>query len=91
MDLVIAGLYGGLGGILRAIVGYVKAMKEKDFNFPYFMITAALGVFVGIIAGMLLSFLDWRLAFVSGYAGTDVLEGITELFRKGKAYGLIVK
>lgn len=91
MELVNAAVFGGLGGVLRAVVGWVKAIKDKKkFNLPYFMTTSALGVVVGMITGMLLS-LDWRLAFVSGYAGTDVLEGIVRVFKEGRAYGVIKK
>ncbi len=91
IDYITAALFGGLGGVVRALVGFGKAMKnKKKFNLVYFLLTSFIGIVVGVIVGMMLNY-DWRISFVSGYAGTDVLEGLSKMFKDGKAYGLIVK
>ncbi|MBT3304282.1 hypothetical protein HN592_04035 [Candidatus Woesearchaeota archaeon] len=92
LELALAALFGGAGGLLRAIVGVFKAIKEKKkLDVKHFLLTALFGVLIGMVTGMLLNFFDWRLPFISGYAGTDVLEGIVKIFKSGKAYGLITK
>ena len=92
LEIALAALFGGAGGLLRAVVGLFKAIKEKKkFNLGHFLITAIFGILIGMVTGMLLNFFDWRLPFIAGYAGTDVLEGIVKIFKSGKAYGLITK
>jgi len=88
-ELVVAALFGGIGGALRALVGISKSLKKKQKpNLLYFIITPIIAVIFGIVAGLLLPF-DERVALVVGYAGTDVLEGIAKIFRGGKAWGLL--
>ncbi len=92
LEIALAALFGGAGGLLRAVVGLFKSIKDKKkFDLKHFLLTLVFGVLIGMVTGMLLNFFDWRLPFVAGYAGTDVLEGITKIFKSGRAYGLITK
>ena len=54
MNPLIFALYGGLGGLVRAVLGWSKAVKEKKYKFDYFEFgkTVALGLCVGLIASL---------------------------------------
>ena len=88
LDILTAGAYGLGGGVLRALVGFGKAMKKQKFNGPYFALTAVIGMVIGVVVGIILNF-DWRLSLIGGYAGTDFLEGIARVMREGRGWGLI--
>lgn len=82
MDTIIAGFYGGTGGLVRATIGMLKALRRgEDFKPTYFFLTAIiawiLGVFSGIIFGI-----DYRIALLAGYAGTDLIEGAIKAIKK---------
>jgi len=85
-SLVLAGLLGGIGGITRGFVGLLKALSlKRKVIWGYYIITVLISVIIGIFVGIIFSF-DARLSLLSGYAGTDILEGIYKSFAVQKVY-----
>lgn len=84
--LLLIGLAGAFGGILRGIMGISKSLLNKktfQMNWPYFFISISVSAIVGIIAASF--FLDdLRLALLAGYAGADFIEGLMEIKLKNK-------
>lgn len=79
--LVIGAVLGGAGGLLRAIVGLGKSIAAKRrIRWPYFFITVILAVLIGLILGVLTS-VSRPIAFLAGYGGTDVLEGLGKVLK----------
>lgn len=78
---VVFGLVGGLGGLLRAVVGVRKAMLQKrKFVLNYFLMTVIGAVVIGSILGSVIG-MNKAVALFAGYAGTDLLEGLAKSFR----------
>ncbi len=78
---VIGAVLGGAGGLLRAIVGLGKSIAAKRrIRWGYFCITVLLAVIIGIILGVLTS-VSKPLAFLAGYSGTDILEGLGKIIK----------
>ncbi len=91
--LLLAGLAGGM---LRAIVGYIKAKnaskKKQDFSPLYFLATVLVSGAVGYLTVWV--FYDLRefilgtlpftpaISAVLGYAGGDIMENIYKIFTK---------
>lgn len=67
-------LAGGMGGLVRAVVGITKAKEFNPDNFKfqwkYFAITIIVSVITGQMAGLIAN-ADWRMSLLAGYAGTD--------------------
>lgn len=83
---VLAGILGGIGGLTRGFVGLLKALSMKRrIIWSYYAITVAIAVIIGIFVGVIFNF-DTRLSLISGYAGTDILEGIYKSFNVQKVY-----
>ena len=79
--LVIGALLGGAGGLLRAIVGLGKSIAAKRrIRWGYFLVTVIMAVIIGIILGVLTS-ISRPLAFLAGYSGTDILEGLGKIIK----------
>jgi fluoride ion exporter CrcB/FEX len=71
--LVIAGIIGGLA---RAFYGMYKAVNAGyEINIWYFIITVISSGIIGGILGILFD-VDYRVASLMGYVGTDVLENV---------------
>ncbi len=84
MTLFAAGVLGFSGGLIRAFIGLLKAKAVKmPVNWRHFMVTPVIGALVGTVAG---SVIDSSYCLLIGYAGTDGLEGILKIFRKGKGF-----
>ena len=84
--IVFAGLLGGVGGLTRGVVGLLKAMSlRRRIIWSYYLITVLIAVIIGIFVGIVFNF-DPRLSLLSGYAGTDILEGIYKSFAVQKTY-----
>ena len=80
--LIFAGILGGLGGLVRAIVGLLKALSHKrKIIWPYFFMTLGIAVVIGVFLGLLFNY-DYRINLIAGYAGTDLLEGLYKSFKK---------
>ena len=84
--IVIAGLLGAVGGLTRGVVGLLKALSlRRRIIWSYYCITVFIAIIIGIFVGIVFNF-DPRLSLLSGYAGTDILEGIYKSFAVQKVY-----
>lgn len=82
--VLLAGIVGGIGGLTRGVVGMMKAMAlERNVNWRYWILTACISVVIGVFTGLIFNY-DLRLSALSGYAGTDVVEGIYKSFKVEK-------
>jgi len=81
-------ILGGLiGGLLRGLLGIAKTLitkKESSINYPYFFLSLAVSMTVGVIAASFWPNGDFRIALLAGYAGSDFLEGLFKLKFKQK-------
>ena len=78
---VLFGLIGGLGGLLRAIIGVRKAyLQRRNFLPKYFLLTIIGAVIIGAILGSIIG-INKAVALFAGYAGTDLLEGLAKSFK----------
>lgn len=85
-ELVLAAGLGAIGGLTRGVVGLLKALSMKRrIIWSYYMITVIIAVIIGVFVGIVFNF-DPRLSLLSGYAGTDILEGIYKSFAVQKMY-----
>ena len=83
---LIAGILGGVGGLTRGVVGLLKALSlRRKIIWTYYLITVLIAVVIGVFVGIVFDF-DKRLSLLSGYAGTDILEGIYKSFSVQKVY-----
>lgn len=70
---------GLLGGLARALYGLFKAMNSKAaIQTRYFVLTLFVSAAIGGLLGQLFSNLDFRVAALAGYVGTDILENIVK-------------
>lgn len=84
--LLLSAILGGVGGLTRGVVGLLKALSlRRRIIWTYYVITVFVAVIVGIFVGIVFSF-DPRLSLLSGYAGTDIIEGIYKSFSVQKTY-----
>ncbi|MEK6894217.1 MAG: hypothetical protein AABX10_02025 [Nanoarchaeota archaeon] len=84
--IFIAALLGGIGGLTRGVVGLLKALSlRRRIIWTYYLITVLTAIIIGIFTGIVFNF-DPRLSLLSGYAGTDILEGIYKSFNVQKVY-----
>ena len=83
---LLAALLGGIGGLTRGIVGLLKALSlRRRILWGYYAITVLIAMIIGIFVGIVFNF-EPRLSLLSGYAGTDILEGIYKSFAVQKVY-----
>ena len=81
-----AALLGGIGGLTRGVVGLLKALSlRRRIIWSYYLITVLIAVIIGVFVGIVFDF-DPRLSLLSGYAGSDILEGIYKSFSVQKVY-----
>lgn len=75
-------LAGGLGGLVRGLVGITKSQtfdpKKLQFEWKYFSATIIISMIVGQFAGVVFNG-DWRASMLAGYAGSDFLESMYKL------------
>ena len=79
-------LGGLLGGALRGIVGIAKSLilkKEEQINYGWFFVSVAVAMAIGVIAATFMEG-DFRIALLTGYAGSDLLESLVKLKFKEK-------
>ena len=89
--ILLAGILGGVGGLTRGVVGLLKALSlRRKILWGYYLVTVAIAVVVGVFVGVVFNF-DSRLSLLSGYAGTDIIEGIYKSFSVQKVYIAPVK
>ncbi len=85
-SLVLAGLLGAIGGLTRGVVGLLKALSlRRRIIWSYYLVTVIIAIIIGVFVGIVFNF-DPRLSLLSGYAGTDILEGIYKSFAVQKVY-----
>ena len=73
---IVAALVGLLGGLVRALYGLFKATSSGlEINKTSFIITLVISAFIGGLLGMVFD-VDYRIAGLAGYVGTDILENI---------------
>ena len=78
MILEAAGM-GLLGGVARAAVGLIKALRTKrKIKWMYALITVVCSAVIGATAGLLFDS-DPKLSIIAGYAGTDLLENMYKI------------
>lgn len=79
---IIQFLAGGLGGLVRGLVGITKSQtfdpKNFTFQWKYFAITLFVSMIVGQFAGVVFNG-DWRASLLAGYAGSDFIESMYKL------------
>ncbi len=69
-------LVGILGGLVRALYGLLKAVNDgKMIKFGYFLTTLIVSGIIGGLLGYVFD-TDFRVAALSGYVGTDMLENV---------------
>ena len=79
--LITGAVLGGAGGLLRALVGLGKSIAaERRIRWGYFCITVLIAVIIGLVLGALVS-VSKPIAFLAGYGGTDVLEGVGKVIK----------
>lgn len=79
--LIVGAVLGGGGGLLRALVGLGKSISAgRRIRWGYFLITVIIAVVIGLVLGMLVS-VSKPIAFLAGYGGTDVLEGVGKVIK----------
>ena len=85
-EILVAAILGGVGGLTRGFVGLMKALSlRRKILWNYYALTVVIALIIGIFVGIIFSF-DPRLSLLSGYAGTDILEGIYKSFAVQKVY-----
>ena len=79
--LLIGAILGGAGGLLRALVGLGKSIAAKRrIHWQYFVVTVLIAVVIGLVLGTITS-VSKPIAFLAGYGGTDVLEGLGKMIK----------
>ena len=85
-EIILSGILGGVGGLTRGVVGLLKALSlRRRIIWEYYGITVLIAMIIGVFVGIIFSF-DRRLSLLSGYAGTDILEGVYKSFAVQKVY-----
>ena len=75
-EVMIFILVGILGGITRAVYGLLKSLSAGfEINYGYFLITLATSGAIGGMLGYVFD-IDYKIAALAGYVGTDILENI---------------
>ena len=77
-------LLGLLGGLARAAVGLIKALRNDiEIVWKYTIITIISSAIIGAAAGILIDS-DYKLSLIAGYVGTDLLENLYTIIFKRK-------
>ena len=78
---IMFGIIGGIGGLIRAIVGVRKAyLQKRKFVLNYFLVTVIGAILIGALLGSVIG-INKAVALFAGYAGTDLLEGLAKSFK----------
>jgi len=73
---------GGLGQLTRSLLGVKKAIDEhQDINVKQLVSSIFEGFVVGLFVGIFAP--DWRFAFTTGLAATDVTESLIKVIKGG--------
>ena len=85
-NLLLAGLFGFIGGLTRAFVGILKhrlPKKKGKFKPAELIFTIIASGIIGLFCGLLVA-TDFKLSLLAGYARTDLIEGIYKIRKKQK-------
>lgn len=78
MDWYFPVLLGALGGLVRALFGTMKSVERGEpIEAWYFILTVLIAAFIGGALGNIFE-ADYRVAGITGFVGTDILENITK-------------
>lgn len=86
MTLLLIVIGGVAGGLLRSMVGILKAIRMgRKLSRRYFIATLGIAALLGTVAGLFVAN-DLRFAILAGYAGSDFIEGLykAEFRRRGR-------
>ncbi len=77
--ILLAGIFGFMGGATRTCVGVLKAVKKKEkFKWRYFLLSLMASGVVGMFTGLLYD-VDYKVTLIAGYAGTDLIESVYKM------------
>ncbi len=81
-------LIGALGGLVRGMIGMLKAFgRNEKIDIAYLIITVIIAALIG--AGLGYGFKgDHRAAALAGYVGTDILESV---FKSSMGRNIVLK
>lgn len=75
-ELVLIAAAGFTGGLIRGLIGILKALKQgRKIKKKYFITTVAASALIGLIASMFVDG-DIKFAILAGYVGTDFMESL---------------
>lgn len=84
-EIIIAALFGLLGGAIRASIGILKHLrshnKTKKFKTKYLITTLIVSAIIGLITSLGLT-TNHLINIVIGYAGIDFLESLLKIVKK---------
>lgn len=76
---------GFLGGLIRGIVGILKAIRfGRKLSLRYLLATLFASALIGMIAGLFVED-DIKFSILAGYVGTDFIESLYKV-RFGEKY-----
>ena len=79
-------LVGILGGFVRALYGIMKAVnKGEEIKASYFLLTLLTAGVIGGILGSVFT-IEYKVAALAGYAGTDILENVFKATLEGSVF-----
>ena len=77
--ILLAGIFGFIGGAARACVGVLKSVKRKEkFKWKYFLLSLISSGIVGVFTGLLYD-VDYKVTLIAGYAGTDLIGSVYKM------------
>lgn len=85
-EIILAAVFGMIGGVTRACVGLLKYRmppKTGRFKLGSLLFTIIASGFIGLFAGLLVA-TNYKLSLLAGYAGTDFIESIYKIRKKQK-------
>ena len=81
-------LFGLIGGSVRIMIGYSKIYGMLGYNVPFRWKKALFTIIVSLVAGtiapVLINSNNLSIAFIAGFAGTDLLEALAKGLMKAK-------
>lgn len=75
-------LAGGLGGLVRGLVGIYKSYTANPKTFVFDWKLFGISIFVSVITGQMAGVVfngEWRSSLLAGYAGSDFLESLYKI------------
>ncbi len=75
-------LAGGVGGLVRGLVGIYKSYSVNPavfkFDWKYFAFSLGISMITGQLSGVVFNS-DWRSSLLAGYAGSDLLDSLYKI------------